>query len=238
MDYQGFIGLLGRRRSVRRFKPDPVSRETLEKILEASRYAPSAGNSQPWELVVVQDSDVKRDISRRIALQIREEVKTDPTIARGIAVQPFLYTAPVLIVVCGDPRLQESYPAWMDRSALLRQSLSNCIYTVQLAAACFGLATAWATVQKGQTELIVKEILGIPEVYTVDHLVPLGYPDDEAEGGQPVLRRVKERSGLRRGLGEVVHYDRYDTRRFRTDEEVKEFIWSSTVTRMREEHDR
>ena len=165
VEYEDFLGLVKTRKSVRRYKSEPVPDEVLEKILEAARHAPSAGNSQPWEFVVVKDPENRKKVSKGIALKIKEEVEKDPDIARGIAVQPFLYTAPVIITVCGDPRLQEAYPAWMDRYALMRQSLSNCIYTLQLAAACFGLATAWATIQSGPTQDAVKEILGIPDGY-------------------------------------------------------------------------
>ncbi len=45
------------RRTVREFKPDPVSDETLGKILSAARWAPSSRNQQPWRLVVIRDSD-------------------------------------------------------------------------------------------------------------------------------------------------------------------------------------
>jgi len=44
-----------KRRSIRRFKPDPISNEALMKILEAGRLAPSAGNRQPWHFIVVMD---------------------------------------------------------------------------------------------------------------------------------------------------------------------------------------
>lgn len=232
MNYESFLELVKNRRSIRRFKPEPVPKETVEKILEVARYTPSAGNSQPWEFVVVEDTETKNTISKNIALIIKEEVEKDLTITRGVAVQPFLFTAPVIIVICGDPRLQATYPVWMDRNVLLRQSLSNCIYTIQLAAACFGLATAWATIQGGSTEIEVKKVLGIPDGYTVDHIVPLGYPDEETEYKQPTLRAVKERARFRRGLKEMVHYEHYDMGKFRSDKEVNEFIWSKTVTRI------
>jgi len=232
VNYESFLELVKNRRSIRRFKPEPVPKEIVEKILEVARYTPSAGNSQPWEFVVVEDAETKNTISKNIALIIKEEVEKDPTITRGVAVQPFLFTAPVIIVICGDPRLQATYPMWMDRNVLLRQSLSNCIYTIQLAAACFGLATAWATIQGGPTEIEVKKVLGIPDGYTVDHIVPLGYPDEETEYKEPTLRAVKERARFRRGLKEMVHHEHYDMGKFRSDKEVNEFIWSKTVTRI------
>jgi hypothetical protein len=75
-------------------------------------------------------------------------------------------------------------------------------------------------------------LLGIPDVYTVDHIVPLGYPDEEKEKRDKTLRPVRERASLRRELNEIVHYERYDMKKFRSDEKVKEFIWSKTVTRI------
>lgn len=45
------------RRTVRRFKPDPVSGEALERILEAARWAPSSRNQQPWHLIVIRDRE-------------------------------------------------------------------------------------------------------------------------------------------------------------------------------------
>ena len=232
MDYEDFLRLIKMRKSVRRYRSEPVPDEVLEKILEAARHAPSAGNSQPWEFVVVKDPDIRKRVSKAIALKIKEEVVKDPDIARGIAVQPFLYTAPIVIAVCGDPRLQEAYPAWMDRYALMRQSLSNVIYTLQLAAACFGLATAWATVQSGPTQDAVKEVLGVPGDYTIDHIVPVGYADEEAEDKQATLRTVKERARCRRGLEDLVHPESYRMEKYRSDEDVKTFLWEKTITRI------
>src|SRR5713101_8542947 len=51
-------------RSVRQFKPDPVSRETVNKILEAASKAASGSNTQPWEFIVVQDPKVKARLTK------------------------------------------------------------------------------------------------------------------------------------------------------------------------------
>ena len=232
MNYEDFLNLVKTRKSVRRYKSDPVPEGVLEKILEAGRQAPSAGNSQPWEFVVIKDPENKKKVSKGIALQIKEEVGKDPEIARGIAVQPFLYLAPVIVAVCGDPRLKATYPAWMDSDTLMRQSLSNCVYTLQLAAASFGLATAWATIQSGPTQDAVKEILGIPVSYTVDHMVPIGYADEQAEDKQATLRTVKKRARFRRDLDDLVHHEQYQMEKYRSDEEVKAFVWEKTITRI------
>jgi nitroreductase len=232
MSYDDFLELVKKRRSFRRFKSDPVPREILEKVLEAARHPPSAGNSQPWEFIVVQDVATKKSITQSITSGYKKIRKADPTMYWAVAVQPHLSTAPVLIIVCGDRRLQQTYPAHLPGEVLLRQSLAISIYTLQLAAASFGLATAWATMQTESRETQIRKLLGIPEVYTVDHIVPLGYPDEEKENSDKALRPVRERASFRRELAEIVHYEHYDMGKFRSDEEIKEFIWSKTVTRI------
>jgi nitroreductase len=232
MSYDDFLKLVKDRRSFRRFTSDPVPKEILEKVLEAARHSPSAGNSQPWEFVVVQDVAMKKSITKSITSEYKKLREVDPTMYWAVAVQPHLFTAPVLIIVCGDRRLQETYPAHLEGEILLRQSLAISIYTLQLAAASFGLATAWGTMQTESREIRIRQLLGIPDVYTVDHIVPLGYPDEEREKNDKALRPVRERASFRRELDEIVHYERYDRGKFRSDEKVKEFIWSKTVTRI------
>jgi nitroreductase len=62
MDYQSFLELVKKRRSIRRFKPDPIPDEYVDKIIEAGRWAPSGFNLQPWEFVVVKDKELKDKI--------------------------------------------------------------------------------------------------------------------------------------------------------------------------------
>ena len=56
------MSIVKTRRSIHRFKPDPVSDEYIEKIIEAARWAPSGYNLQPWEFVVIKDQKLKADI--------------------------------------------------------------------------------------------------------------------------------------------------------------------------------
>ena len=56
-DYDNLLKIIRRRYSVRRFRPDPVPDELIEKVLEAGRWAPSGANHQPWEFIVVRDRD-------------------------------------------------------------------------------------------------------------------------------------------------------------------------------------
>jgi 5,6-dimethylbenzimidazole synthase len=232
MSYQNLLDIIRKRRSFRRFKSDPLPEGMVEKVLEAARLSPSAGNSQPWEFVVVQDTETRKSISKGLSSSYKPMHEIDPDFYYPVSVQPHLHTAPVLIVVIGDTRLIQTYPKSLEGIILIRQSLAVCVYAIQLAAASLGIASAWATIQVPARERVVRELIGIPEVYTVDHIIPLGYPDEEEEGKAQALKPVRERASSRRELGEIIHYERYDMERFRSDEKVKEFVWSKSVTRV------
>jgi nitroreductase len=62
MDYESLLDLVKKRRSIRRFKPDPVADGDIEKILEVARWAPSGFNMQPWEFVVVKKAELRKHI--------------------------------------------------------------------------------------------------------------------------------------------------------------------------------
>jgi nitroreductase len=232
MNYDDLLVLIKKRRSFRRFKPEPVPREMVRQVIEVGRHVPSAGNAQPWEFLVIEDKKTKKDITMSITRDGARSLEKDPTMYVEVAVQPHLHTAPVLILVCGDPRLHQTFPVWLDGNILVRQSLAICVYAIQLAAESLGLATAWATIQGGTRETAIKELLGIPAGYTIDHIIPLGYPDKEKEKQTGPLAPVLERAPLRRELDEMVHYERYDMGKYRSDEEIKKFIWSKSVTRI------
>ena len=225
--------LVSTRRSVRRFRPDPVSRELVAKVLEVARLSPSAANSQPWEFVVVEEEEMRRNVALAAASVFNDARKKDPTFEWSVSVQPFLFQAPVIIVVLGDRRMLPAYPSILRGNVLLRQSLSICVYGLQLAAASLGLATAWGTIQGGAAEAGTREMLGIPEVFTIDHIVPLGYADDVEGAKAAALEPARCRAPHRRGLEEIVHWGRYDDGKGRSDEAAGEFIWSDTVTRVR-----
>jgi len=233
MDYKDLLELVRNRRSCRRFRADPVPTEVLEKILDIARYSPSAANSQPWEFVLVTDPAMKRAISKEIVSIYKEAKRKDPGFNFEVAVQPHLFKAPVFIVVCGDRRVQQAYPTLLRGRELLRQSLAICAYSIQLAAASFGLATAWATIHWGPPEAAVKTLLAIPEAFTVDHIIPIGYPDIDTEKRTRTLIPVRERAPFRRELQDIVSYERYDMTKYRSDKETDQFIRSKTVTRIR-----
>src|SRR5208283_1445859 len=62
MNIDEFLELVHTRRSIRRFKSDPIPQDVLEKILEAGRWAMSGANAQPWEFVVVRDDKIRAKV--------------------------------------------------------------------------------------------------------------------------------------------------------------------------------
>ena len=71
MDYDSFLELVKARRTIRRFKPDPIPDEYVDKIIEAARWAPSGFNMQPWEFVVIRDKKLKDTIVQWVGIITR-----------------------------------------------------------------------------------------------------------------------------------------------------------------------
>jgi nitroreductase len=152
------------RKSVRAFLDRPVPEETLARILDAARMAPSARNGQEWRFVVVRD----RAMRERIAVEA--------------ARQPFIGTAAILLACCAqtDGRIMRcGQPAYPIDVAIATDHLS-------LAAAALGLGTCWIG---SFDETLVKQLLGIPSEVRVVQLMPLGYPMDPAPVTKGRLRQ-------------------------------------------------
>ena len=113
MQIDAFLELARKRRSIRKFKPDPVPDDYVQKILEAARWAMSGANGQPWEFVVVKDPATKRKIGEAFQHyhnnQIVAEMTRLPEYRHGTATDmdraatPW-QEAPVIIAVLGDMR--------------------------------------------------------------------------------------------------------------------------------------
>src|SRR5262249_59899593 len=70
--YDRFLALVKARHTCRRFKPDPLPEDAIEKILEAGRWAMSGANSQPWEFVVVRNPDTIRALYKTYQDEIND----------------------------------------------------------------------------------------------------------------------------------------------------------------------
>ena len=143
------------RRSIRRFKPKPLPEEHLKKILEAAQQAPSAGNKQPWQFVVVRNPDIKDRLGK---------------IARN---QTWISNASVIIVALAmDKKLPQIYEKWAERDVMI------AVEHMVLSAWSLGYGTCWIG---AFTEEDIKDLLDIPQEMTVINLLPIGVPDENPE---------------------------------------------------------
>lgn len=222
-----FLELVRRRRSVRSgfFRDTPVPETLIAKILEAGRWAPSAGNSQPWEFLVVRDPATREKIVEIYKGQMREKIEMEQAVrGQRSFVDPgvdFVH-APVFVFVLGDPRTTDAYPlrTKLDKwEAHFYSSLANCVLQMLLAAEVLGLNSIYISdVASPYFSVMLKSLLDIPDELQVYHLLPIGFGKRSPTIHHP-----------RRPLQEMVHSERYDRSRFRSAEQVRAFIEEMSI---------
>jgi nitroreductase len=231
MEYEDLLELVKKRRSIRAFKPEPIPDDYIDKLLEVARWSPSGGNAQPWEFVVIKNNDLRDKI-----VQLQKEYpfasameltkKEEHRRARIInpPERPGFANAPVFILVCGDPRADEAYPATAyhhSRHDIFISGLASTFLYMHLAATSLGLASQWVSyVQNPLMACLIKQFLDIPERLEVYDMMAVGYP-----AYQPGPRIIRDKT-------EMVHYDGFDTSKFRSDEEMDNFITRIIATRV------
>jgi nitroreductase len=110
-----FLEVLQARRSIRTgfLRDKPVPDELIEKILEAARWAPSAGNSQPWEFLVIRSLEIREKIVEIFKTQMRDKIEIEEATRgqrRRVNAGVDFRHAPVHVLVLGDPRTNDAYP--------------------------------------------------------------------------------------------------------------------------------
>lgn len=226
MDYNSLLELVTKTRSIRRFKPDPIPDDYIDKIIEVARRAPSGFNQQPWEFLVVKKPELKNKIveyckesgilgpkmeATREPWQGNAKVKPHPG-------EPDFSVAPVFILLLGDNRTQEGLPMGRryDPSRALSvftSGLASAFLYMHLAATSLGLGSQWVSASStSYAQCMIKNLLGIRKEIEIYDMLALGYPAYEP---RPKLLRDKKK---------IVHYDDCGIDDFRTDEEVMDFI--------------
>lgn len=176
---------ISKRRSIRKFKPNPVSSELITRCLEAARLAPSGANCQPWKFLVVR------------SIEKRQQVMD------AAYCQPMVGQAPVLFILLGDKNAYRK--RWrtgqelIDVGALDREDaektrtayremrqaedeigiLANCMIAGQnliLEATNEGLGSCWVMLFKKER---IAEIFDLPKTLFPIALIPVGYPDQD-----------------------------------------------------------
>jgi nitroreductase len=222
-----FLEVLRSRRSIRSgfLKDVPVPDEYIDKILEAARWAPSAGNSQPWEFLVIRDSQTRDKIVDLYKSQMRDKLEIEQ-VTRGqrsfVDAGIDFRHAPVHVLVLGDPRTNDAYPmrTKLDKwESHFHGSLANCVIQMLLTAEVLGLSSSYISdVASPYLSVMLKSLLGIPEPLQLYHLLPIGFAKRS-----PTIRHP------RRALEEMVHHERYDRSKFRGDAELQEFMNTMSI---------
>jgi nitroreductase len=205
----GLFEAMYTQRALRRYKPDPVSDELVDKLLEAATKAPSGGNRQPWAFIVIRDQETKRKLGEwyldawnrtygQIAPEQRAALPANMKRVIGSAEHLAFHLAesPVLIMVClRDMPLSNLGPA---AYASHYGSVFPAVQNLLLAARGLGLGAALTTLHK-MHEAEAKELLGVPENVDTVALIPVGHPTDSY--GPTTRLPIKK----------VVHRERWDS---------------------------
>ncbi len=188
-------------RSVRKFKPDPIPEDKLKIVLQSASKAASGSNTQPWEFVVVRDTQVKAHLKEpmlrtwlaRLAGSTGMSPRMRDVYDEATEMLRNTEKVPVIIYCCVDLNR-------VGKSEEVRYaSIYPAVQNLMLAAHAIGLATCLtvhgSTFSRGEPE--VKKILGIPEHVKIACLIYLGYP--AVRLGRPRRKPVEK----------FVHYNRW-----------------------------
>ncbi len=154
------LNLIQSRRSCRKFTPEKVEKEKINKLLKAALWAPTSKNNRPWEFIVVEDSDKLAKLSQ-----------CKP---HGAS---FLANAPLGIVVMGDP---EKSDVWIE-------DCSIASILMQMTAESEGLGSTWIQIRRRMHDdnimagEKVRELLEIPPNIEVLGIMAFGYKAKERE---------------------------------------------------------
>lgn len=151
------MDVINKRRSIRKFKGQTVEKAKIEKLLRAAMQAPSAGNQQPWEFIVVEEKESLRKLS--LTSQYSKLVAD----------------APLALVLLANEKSMRFPQNW-------QQDLSAATQNILLEAVDLGLGAVWIGVAPDQDRMnYVAETFKLPEYIKPFCLIALGYPADGQE---------------------------------------------------------
>lgn len=140
------------RRSIRTYTGEPIPDTALKSLLEAAMSAPSAGNQQPWQFVVIHDRAILDEIP--VVHPYSQSVKM----------------APVAIVVCGDLKREVHKDFWVQDCAAATQNLLIAVQSK-------GLGAVWLGVYPRQDRVLgMQKLLNLPDHVIPFSIIPVGYP--------------------------------------------------------------
>ncbi len=168
MDTPEILAIILKRRSVRAFLSDKIPRHHIDQFIEALRWAPSAGNRQPWHFILVHRQSLKDELARA---------------AYG---QHFISQAPLIFVVCAIPGQSGSRYGQRGRELYVYQDTAAAVQNLLLLATALGYGSCWVG---AFDENEVSRILKLPGEMRAVALIPVGKP---ATYPRPTSRLAKD----------------------------------------------
>jgi nitroreductase len=179
-----FIELITKRQSVREYINRPVETEKIEKCIEAARLAPSASNSQPWKLIVVNDADLVKKVAAA-------------TFSSVVSFNKFTLQAPVLLVmVIEKPRVITQVGGFLKNREFPLIDIGIAAEHFCLQAAELGLGTC---MMGWFGEKTIKKLLGIPKNKRLGLIISLGYTPED----YPLRKKIRKEKDV------VLSYNSY-----------------------------
>ena len=192
------LQLLLSRRSLRRYDDRPIPPETIDRLLSAATWAPSAHNRQPWRFVVMTDGATKARLATAMGAQLRRDLADDGLPAEAIdrdagRAYARISAAPALVLLCLTLADMDAYPDTR-RSAhettMAVQSVAMAGQNLLLAAHALGLGACWLCAPLF-CAAVVRQTLDLPADWQPQGLVTLGHPAEERQKTRvPVETRV------------------------------------------------
>ncbi len=170
---QNFLELVNNRQSCRDFNDKPLEKETLEKIVELGRLAPSACNSQPWKMYVVTDEEIRKKVAKT---------------TQDCLMNKFVDKAKAFIVLGETPAtLKERIISKFSNKHFIKYDIGELIAYLTLGAESMGVSSCiigWVN------EKNLKAVLSMPDDESVSIVIALGYSDIEK---RPKARKDREK---------------------------------------------
>jgi nitroreductase len=183
-DHMDFSRLITIRQSVRSYDGKPVEKEKLDQLVEAVRLAPSASNSQPWKLIIVNAPDLKDKVAKA-------------TYSNLVSFNKFVPYAPVLaVLVIEKPKVITQIGGMLKDREFPLIDIGIAAEHFCLQAAALGLGTCmlgWFD------EKTIKQLLHIPAQKRIGLIIALGY----AQEGDPLRKKIRKHTD------EMCNFNRY-----------------------------
>lgn len=192
-----FLGMIRKRRTIRQFKAQEITRDILLNLVDIGRLAPSAANLQPLEFLIVDDPEIRKEVFPCLRWAAYINPAGDP----GPGQEPVAY-----IIILADTEIREKGYEY---------DVGAAVENIILGAMSQGIGSCWLISINRER---LKEILSIPDKYRVDSVIALGYPAESpvVEDFSGSVKYWKDEAGTlhvpKRKLENVVHLNGFARR--------------------------